>query len=374
MLSFRRVLSIGLITATLLGNVTYANPDTQGRIDSLEEELQARDSEIEDLMIELDELNKRKSKNTESVKSITEELEQAELDKEKQEATFANRAAALYKAGFYEGDGSKGKIIFYIQMVTAKAESIMGVIDNIHDTKLLMEYDNNLVTDLKDTIEKVTSDKKEIETIGVIIEEQEKEHELKQEMLEGKKEDLLKRLADEKDTLAEQQQAEKEAQEKVEREAQEQAEREAEATLTETVDSTSLIGATQGVKQNYQYSVQSNGSGSSSSVVQESFKYLGIPYRWGGTTTSGFDCSGYMQYIFRTQGVRLPRVSRDQQKVGQTIAFADKQPGDLVFFNNPATHVGLYIGNNQYIHAPHTGDVIKISPLTRKVSTVKRVL
>ena len=118
-----------------------------------------------------------------------------------------------------------------------------------------------------------------------------------------------------------------------------------------------------------------NASEKANAVIAEAYKYLGTPYVWGGTTPSGFDCSGYMQYIFKSVGVSLPRVSQSQQNAGQRVSISDIKPGDLVFWGNPAYHVGMYIGNGQYIHAPQTGDVIKISPLNiNKVSSVVRVI
>lgn len=355
MLSFKKIISTSLIAVTLLGNVVYANPTTQEKINTLQQEIEVMDNEIEVLMHELDELTKSKAENKKNLERIKQDLEQASKNKEGQEEAFAKRAAALYKAGYYEGQSFTGKILFYLQGLTVKTDNIMDVLENVHNTKVLIEHDNALLTDLKETHEKIASNKIEAEEIEKRIEGQEKDYATKQETLELKKEKVLTKLSNEKATLARE---------------QEQARIQAMANRATTVASRSgsisqptpdqLAGLTF--------------SGNASSVVQESFKYLGIPYLWGGTTTSGFDCSGFMQYIFRQHGVNLPRVSQDQQKVGKTIPLSEKQPGDLVFFNNPATHVGLYIGNNQYIHAPQTGDVIKISPLTRPVSTVKRVM
>lgn len=93
----------------------------------------------------------------------------------------------------------------------------------------------------------------------------------------------------------------------------------------------------------------------SEELVTISKKYIGTPYRFGGTSPGGFDCSGYIYYIFREAGISLPRVSADQAKVGQTVSKADLQPGDLVFFANTyksgISHSGMYIGNNQFIGA-----------------------
>jgi cell wall-associated NlpC family hydrolase len=103
---------------------------------------------------------------------------------------------------------------------------------------------------------------------------------------------------------------------------------------------------------------------------------LKVPYLWGGESPSGFDCSGLIQYVFKSQGIYIPRISQDQQRFAKTISISEIKPGDLVF-NKPSesTHVGMYIGDDMYIQAPRTGDVVKISRLSRSnMKYVGRVL
>ncbi|MCL2525548.1 MAG: NlpC/P60 family protein [Coriobacteriia bacterium] len=103
-----------------------------------------------------------------------------------------------------------------------------------------------------------------------------------------------------------------------------------------------------------------------SEVVNIARRYLGVPYRWGGSSPqTGFDCSGFTSYVFRQVGVSLPRVSRAQINAGQRISRADIKPGDLVFFGSPIHHVGIYIGGGQMIHSPRTGDVVRVAPAFR---------
>ncbi len=82
---------------------------------------------------------------------------------------------------------------------------------------------------------------------------------------------------------------------------------------------------------------------------------IGTPYLWGGSTPAGFDCSGFVQYVFAKNGITLPRISKEQYTVGTPVEFSSLQPGDLVFFslNNDGvvSHDGIYIGNNQFINS-----------------------
>jgi cell wall-associated NlpC family hydrolase len=91
-------------------------------------------------------------------------------------------------------------------------------------------------------------------------------------------------------------------------------------------------------------------------LIATAEKYLGVPYQWGGESPiTGFDCSGFVQYVFAQYGITLPRVSRAQYTMGTAINFTDLQPGDLIFFsmemNQIVNHVGIYIGNGQFINA-----------------------
>jgi cell wall-associated NlpC family hydrolase len=90
---------------------------------------------------------------------------------------------------------------------------------------------------------------------------------------------------------------------------------------------------------------------------------LGTPYRWGATGPNAFDCSGLVKWSFAKVGKDLPRTSSAQSQVGKPVAKADLQPGDLVFFYKPISHVGIYIGDGKIVHASHTGQPVKISDM-----------
>jgi len=103
-------------------------------------------------------------------------------------------------------------------------------------------------------------------------------------------------------------------------------------------------------------------------VVDRALGYIGIPYRFGGSDPAkGFDCSGLVNHVFReTLGVTLPRTSRQLATVGVEVAREDMRPGDLVFFNTrgaPNSHVGIYLGDGRFIHAPRARTLVRIDRL-----------
>ena len=119
-----------------------------------------------------------------------------------------------------------------------------------------------------------------------------------------------------------------------------------------------------------------DGSTEADSVLTTAKKYLGVPYKWGGTDPKeGLDCSGFVQLVYKQHGISLPRVSQQQMHAGRKVdGIENARPGDLVTFGNPATHIGIYVGDGKMIHAPRTGDVVKISPLHKNLSAIRRVL
>jgi peptidoglycan DL-endopeptidase CwlO len=104
-------------------------------------------------------------------------------------------------------------------------------------------------------------------------------------------------------------------------------------------------------------------SGRGARVAAMATRYLGIPYRWGGASPStGFDCSGFVMYLYARVGVSLPHNSAAQYGYGRPVSRANLAPGDIVFFDGLG-HDGIYLGNGRFIHSPHSGDVVKISSL-----------
>ncbi|MBP9741904.1 MAG: C40 family peptidase [Burkholderiales bacterium] len=119
------------------------------------------------------------------------------------------------------------------------------------------------------------------------------------------------------------------------------------------------------------------------SMLLQSVSLIGIPYKWGGNTPQqGMDCSGFIRYVFKKSlGINLPRTAGEMAKVGKRVSIDELEPGDLIFFNTKRgynTHMGMYIGNNKFIQAPHTGADIQVTELNSswrsKINGAKRIV
>jgi len=116
-------------------------------------------------------------------------------------------------------------------------------------------------------------------------------------------------------------------------------------------------------------------------VVATALGQQGVPYRNGGSDPGGFDCSGLVQYAFAQHGVALPRETREQFDMGESVRLAGIQPGDLLFFRTSGdgpSHVGMAIGGDQFVHAPSTGGVVRVERFSapywaRRLVAIKRV-
>lgn len=111
-------------------------------------------------------------------------------------------------------------------------------------------------------------------------------------------------------------------------------------------------------------------------ILKTAAKYKGVPYRWGGTTPAGFDCSGYVQYVFKKAvGKKLPRIAGDQMRAGKKISKGAKKKGDLIGFTNGSGyyHIAIYAGDGKIWHAPRTGETVKKVPIWTSGYTVARV-
>jgi cell wall-associated NlpC family hydrolase len=117
-----------------------------------------------------------------------------------------------------------------------------------------------------------------------------------------------------------------------------------------------------------------SGTGAGTRALRAAAAQLGKGYRWGATGPATFDCSGLTSFAFRAAGITLPRSSSQQARVGRPVPLGDLQPGDLVFFYQPVSHVGIYAGDGKMIHAPQTGDVVRYQTVNRRTFSGARRL
>jgi murein DD-endopeptidase len=104
-------------------------------------------------------------------------------------------------------------------------------------------------------------------------------------------------------------------------------------------------------------------------IVLEALGQIGRPYRYGGTTPAGFDCSGLVRYVYAQAGLSLPRSSREQHAAGEVIELDDAEPGDLLFYSfagGGIDHVAVYLGDGQAVHAPSSGKQVIVAPIANR--------
>ncbi|NFN81163.1 glycoside hydrolase [Clostridium botulinum] len=297
-------------------------------INEVIQNIQEYDSKIETNM---DKLNKYKEQILEKeneIKANEQEVEIAKKNLEQKDELLSERLRNVHMDGGFEVTPLKYLEAFFT------SGNIMDAFEKVQVISQMCKSDKKLVIEAKNAEQKLNDMQKKIEKENEELQKNKDEIEKNIKELEDQKKQLVDYVQENSDIL---------------------------------IDSTSSI---------IPITLPSDISEEARAIIKEAQKYLGIPYLWGGTTPEGFDCSGLMQYVFNSQGIEIPRVSQDQQSFAEPINLSELKPGDLVFNKSSnSTHVGLYIGDDKYLHAPHTGDVVKISTLsTSNMKYAGRVL
>lgn len=357
----KRVFSLMLVVATItgitgLGTQVKADPDLDSvkskysealqKVDAVNEKVSEFDSKIVTLMDKKNTTEKSILDKQNEIAEKQEEVYKARVKLQESEENFKNRVRAVYKNGndvvveVLTESKSIGDLIERTQTVrevSKREETIMQTIKVEKDRlgKKKSEFEKEVVTlnTLKDELQKqIDETNKQIESQKTVLAEA--------ESIKNKYATEIKAIEDEIVAKAERVEAAQQS--------------------TAIIAQASSVAPTRGA--------QESATANALAVVEEAKRHLGKAYVWGATGPDTFDCSGLVQYVYRSVGVSLPRTTYDQVKKGTYVPKGQEQPGDLVFFgpNNAPTHVGIYVGNGVYIHAPQENEFVRYDDLSRR--------
>ncbi len=381
--------------------------ELQSKQAALQSQISSLEAEVAGINAKAQELFAKKETLTKETEQLQQEIADLEVRIERREEAIRNQARDV------QVNGSQTTLIEAV----INADSITDAIGRVQAMSTIVNANNDLVTQQKEDKQAVEDKKIENETkLGEIQETQvtleaqkgelersqadlavaKADYALQQASKESEKEAIKERKAAaeaEQARIAEEARLAAQAQRQAAHEAQAQEEAQAATSNTTNQTTNNQINnsqtSTNNNSSNNQTSSSSNNtsssntsvetpapapvaptptpapapSGNGSSVIAEAYKYLGVPYVWGGKTPSGFDCSGFTSYVFRNAtGREIGGWTVPQESAGTKISVAEAQPGDLYFWGSAGStyHVAIALGGGQYIHAPTTGKTVSV--------------
>lgn len=361
--SISLVLALAL-TISCIGTSVYADPDSdratyeqkleesrnsyksaQEQVDEISAAIQLVNSQMEDIQIDIEELNAKISEAEGKIEESNKKVQATESDIKDENELFSKRMRSMYINGMDS----------YIE-VLLNSNGVSDFMTRLSNVNRIINYDKEVVSSLVEKKEILVAEKKSIEEEKSKLDALQEENNAKLAQMEEKR-------AEHKEALAK-----AESNRDLFEAAMKESEAQIEETKRQIMQYTSSANSTATNRPSRgdggsSVSVPPNASGSS--IVSYAMNFLGVPYQWGGNGPNTFDCSGLTRYVYAACGKSIPRVAQDQMNSGTPVS--QPQPGDLVFFGSGgyAYHVGIYVGNNSYLHAPQDNEVVKISPMTR---------
>ncbi len=341
----------------------FANPTAEQRQNErfeIEQKIESLDMEIEEVIDKIKNNKTRMVKIQEDIKLAEKELNKAEEDIKIEQELYNERMRVMYM------NGSAG----YLDVILG-AESLSDLFQKVEAVKKITELDKKIVKELKEKQQSLNNKKEELnkQNNSLVVLNNENDKKLNKLKTDKKEQSKLIEEAERQDRLYAASREIAERQERLYASSIELAPSEINKVLKEVKSNKSIT------KENRLSRGTTSVSGEA--VVAYASKFLGTPYLWGGTTPDGFDCSGFTQYVYKQFGIYVGRTTKNQIHDGIQVARDQLEIGDLVFYGKGGipSHMGIYIGEGMYIHAPRTGDVVKISSYNRKdYITARRVI
>lgn len=311
-----RALLASLLIGSMIVPTVFAEPsESELRQDKAEvqDKIEALEDKMAGTMRKINEAEKELVEVGQQIIQATEDLEEAKVLEKEQYEAMKRRIVAMYE------NGNSSMITMILE-----AGSIAEMLQTAENVQAIHAYDRR-------QLEEYVKTKEKIEELKLSLEEDQAAIEAKQASYQADKDELDDMIA------------------------------ELEAEVDDLDDriraaAAAAVRPSGGSGSSSTY-VPPVGTGGGAAIVAEAYKYLGVPYVWGGESASGVDCSGLVLLAHRAIGVHLYHYSGSQGSGGVAVSRENAQPGDVVCYSG---HVGIYIGNGQMIHAPQTGDVVRI--------------
>jgi cell wall-associated NlpC family hydrolase len=340
------------------------------------------DVDIESIYVGIDKGKEQISDNKDKIEKNTKEIAIAENNIKGEEELFNERMRVLFMNGADT----------YLEILL-DSEGVEDFISRVENVKKIVEYDNQIISELNVKKQDIEDRKKALNDSKTKILALQVENENKLEKLSIKKNEQSKLIvqAEAQQELHKKEISQTQAllgstMKQIKDESNQKSKNDLAIATRKTQEITPSRGRVSNVVKNEtqeqpKKEVQEQpkkevvkesskspkvSSVSSNEVIAYAESFMGTPYEWGATGPNTFDCSGFVQYVYAHFGVSTGRSTYDQITHGTFVSKENLQSGDLVFFGSGSPHhVGIYVGNGSYIHAPHTGDVVKVSRLGR---------